>query len=91
MAGFVRICCCLLLFGVGAEALGGGDVGLIGSAIVAFAVNRVWREQQREQARAEHRRDVIADEELRADVRERRAQAERVGGRSGRGTTCPPA
>jgi hypothetical protein len=70
MGGLVRILSCLLLFGIGAEALGGGDVGLIGSAIVAFAINRAWRSQQREQARQQHRRDVIADEELRRQVRE---------------------
>jgi len=61
----VRILSCLLLFGIGAEALGGGDVGVILSGIVALAINRAWKAQQ-------HAADVIADENLRADVRELR-------------------
>lgn len=72
MAGLVRILSCLLLFGIGAQALGGGDVGVILSAIVALAANRVWRQQQHADARARHAADVIADENLRADVRELR-------------------
>jgi hypothetical protein len=69
MAGLVRILSCLLLFGIGAEALGGGDVGVILSAIVALAINRAWKAQQHVDARRQHQEDVVADENLRADVR----------------------
>jgi hypothetical protein len=75
MAGLVRILSCLLLFGIGAEALGGGDVGVILSAIVALAINRVWRQQQHLDARRRHQEDVVADENLRADVRELRQRS----------------
>lgn len=71
-AGLTRLLCCYLLFGIGAEALGGGDLGLIGSAIVALWINRAWRTQQHDDARREHARDVIADENLRLEVRHRR-------------------
>lgn len=37
----------MLLFGVGAEAFGGGGAGVIASAIIALAVNYVSRGQQR--------------------------------------------
>lgn len=75
MAGaLVRILSWLLLFGIGAQALGGGDVGVIGSAIVALAVNRAWRQQQHADARRQHAEDVIADEQLRLAVRERQSK-----------------
>jgi len=70
--GLVRILSCLILFGIGAEALGGGDVGLIVSGLVALAISRAWRNQQRADARQQHAQDVIADEQLRLEVRERR-------------------
>jgi hypothetical protein len=73
--GLVRILSCLILFGIGAEALGGGDVGVILSAIVALAINRVWRQQQHLDARRRHQEDVVADENLRADVRELRQRS----------------
>jgi hypothetical protein len=70
----LRILACLLLFGLGAEALGGGTLGVIGSAIVALAINRYWKAQQHADARQRHREDVIADEQLRLAVRERQAK-----------------
>ncbi len=70
--GLVRILSCLLLFGLGAEALGGGAFGVTASAVVAFGANYLWREQQRSDRLRLHREDVIADEQLRLDVRERR-------------------
>ena len=73
-AGLTRILSCMLLFGFGAEALGGGAVGVIGSAIVALGANYLWREQQRADAARVHRESVIADEELRLAVRERQAK-----------------
>jgi hypothetical protein len=68
----VRILSCLLLFGIGAEALGGGDVGVILSGIVALAISRAWKAQQHADVRRQHQEDVVADENLRADVRELR-------------------
>lgn len=70
LAGLTRVLSCLLLFGLGAEALGGGAVGVIGSAVVALGINHVWREQQHTDARRRHAEDVIADEELRLAVRD---------------------
>jgi hypothetical protein len=32
-SGLVRILSCLLLFGIGSEALGGGDVGIAGDGV----------------------------------------------------------
>jgi hypothetical protein len=72
VGGLVRILSCLLLFGIGAQALGGRDVGVILSGIVALAINRAWKAQQHADARRQHVADVIADENLRADVRELR-------------------
>ena len=67
MRGLTRIICVWLLFGMGAEALHGlGEgVAVILSAIVALAVNRMWRDQQRKQLAREHREAVEADEKLR--------------------------
>jgi hypothetical protein len=70
--GLVRILSCLLLFGIGSEALGGGGVGVIVSGVVALAANHLWKAQQHADARRQHAADVIADENLRADVRELR-------------------
>jgi hypothetical protein len=72
MGAFGRICSCLLLWGIGAQALGGGTVGVVLSALVALGANHAWKAQHRADARREHARDVIADEQLRAEVRERR-------------------
>jgi hypothetical protein len=74
--GLVRILSCLLLFGLSAQALGGGTVGVIGSAIVAPGANHLWHEQQRADATRVHREAVEADEDLRLAVRERRSKAE---------------
>ncbi len=74
-SGLTRLLCCYLLFGLGAAGLApvvGDTPAVILSAIVALAVNRVWRQQQHADARREHARDVIADEQLRLEVRERR-------------------
>jgi hypothetical protein len=68
MGGLVRIGSCLLLWGIGAQALGGGPVGVVVSAVVAFSVNRLWRLQQA----ADRRAAIVADEQLRLEVRERR-------------------
>jgi hypothetical protein len=76
MRGITRIICVWLLFGMGAEALHGlGEgVAVILSAIMALAVNRMWRDQQRKDLAREHREAVEADEELRAQVRARLAE-----------------
>jgi len=74
-SGLVRILSCLILFAIGAEALGGGDVGVILSGIVALAISRAWKAQQHADARRQHQEDVVADENLRADVRELRQRA----------------
>lgn len=71
-SGLTRILSCLILFGIGAQALGGGGVGVIGSGVVALAANHLWKAQQHADARRQHVADVIADERLRADVRELR-------------------
>lgn len=75
MRGITRIICVWLLFGMGAQALHGIGAGaaVVLSAIIAFAINRVWREQQRKDLAREHREAIQADEELRADVRLRLA------------------
>jgi hypothetical protein len=70
----IRVLSCLLLFDVGAQALGGGAFGVIVSGIVALAANRAWKRQQQAERAARHRQSVIADEDLRLEVRERRAK-----------------
>jgi O-antigen/teichoic acid export membrane protein len=70
VSGLIRILVCLGLFGVGAQALGGGTVGVFVSGAVALAVNHLWRQQQH----AEYRQSVIEDEDLRLEVRERRSK-----------------
>jgi O-antigen/teichoic acid export membrane protein len=64
-AGVTRILACLLLFGLGAEALGGGVVGVIFSALIAIFVNAYWRELQRRRFVREHVEAVDRDEALR--------------------------
>lgn len=75
-AGLLRLLCCFWVFGYGAYALSGlGDgPAVVIAALVALGINHVWREQQRERFAREHREAVIADEELRLEVRERRAK-----------------
>lgn len=70
----IRVLSCLLLFGVGAQALGSGTFGVIVSGIVALAANHAWKLQQQAERAAQHRQKVIADEDLRLKVRERRAR-----------------
>jgi predicted PurR-regulated permease PerM len=64
-AGVTRILACLLLFGLGAEALGGGAVGVILSALIAIFINAYWRELQRRRFAREHAEAVDRDEALR--------------------------
>ena len=78
MSALIRILSCLLLFGLGAQALGGGAIGVIGSGIVALATNRVWRWQEEDDRRRQHERSVVADEQLRLDVLHRREQEGRL-------------
>ncbi len=74
MGTLTRVFCCLILFGWGAEALGGGAVGVGISGAIALGASYLWREQQRQQRAQRHREAVIADEDLRLEVRERRAR-----------------
>ncbi|MHB1538693.1 MAG: hypothetical protein ACYCUM_13675 [Solirubrobacteraceae bacterium] len=71
--GFWRIVFCLLLFGLGCEALHGlGEgVAVVLSGIVALAGNYLWREQQRKQLAREHREQVEADTETRIATAQR--------------------
>lgn len=82
MRGLTRIICVWLLFGMGAEALHGLGEGaaVIFSAIMALAVNRMWRDQQRKDLAREHREAVEADEKLRIALW-RAARAEEKHGR----------
>ncbi len=75
-AGLLRLFSVWIIFGLGAEALHGLGEGaaVILSAIVALAINRVWRQQQHADARRQHAEDVEADEQLRLAIRERQAQ-----------------
>lgn len=76
MRGVTRILCVWLLFGIGAQALHGIGEGaaVVLSAIVALAINRAWRDQQRKDLAREHREAVEAEEELRGQVRARLAE-----------------
>jgi len=75
-SGLVRIVCCWWVFGFGAYALHGLGEGaaVVIAALGALGINRVWREQQRQDRARQHREAVIADEELRLAVRERQAK-----------------
>lgn len=64
----IRVLVCLLMFGLGAEALGGGPVALIISGAVSLWINWKWKQVNAE----EHQRRVVADEQLRLDVMHRR-------------------
>lgn len=80
-AGLGRLIACWLLFGVGAEALTpslGNTLAVIASAAIAIYLNTVWKDQQRQRFAREHREAVIADEELRRQVRSRRADRRAV-------------
>lgn len=73
-SGLVRLLCVFWVFGYGAYALGGGAVGVIVAAIIALAINRVWKQQQHADSRRQHVEDVEADEALRLKVREQRSR-----------------
>jgi hypothetical protein len=72
MSALGRILACLLLFGLGAQALGGGAIGVLVSALVSLAANRAWRIAQEADRRAAHRTQIMEDEELRLQIRDRR-------------------
>jgi hypothetical protein len=59
--GLLRILSCLILFGMGAEALHGLGEGaaVILSGIIAIGIDRVWKAQQHADARQQHREDVV--------------------------------
>lgn len=69
-----RVLVCLLLFGLGAQALGGGPIALIISGAIALYVSWRWKQVKAE----EHRRQVVADEQLRLDVLHRREREGRT-------------
>ncbi len=64
----IRVLTLVLLFGLGVEALGGGPVGVIISGTISLFLNFQWKRVDAEN----HRRSVVADEQLRMDVRARR-------------------
>lgn len=66
----IRVLVCLLMFGLGAQALGGGTFGVIVSGAIALAINWKWKQVNAQ----ERRQRVIDDEQLRLEVRERRRQ-----------------
>lgn len=66
----IRVLVCLLMFGLGAQALGGGAFGVILSGAIALAINWKWKQVKE----GERRQRVIDDEDLRLQVRERRAK-----------------
>lgn len=70
----VRTFVCLWLFGVGAEALGGGAFGVVVSGAVALYVNKLWHDQKREELQTRHRKQVEADERLRLWVRRQQSK-----------------
>lgn len=71
----MRIIICLLIFGwIVHEARGAGAAAILLAGLVALGVNRLWRRQQHAEALITHREEVIADEDLRLAVRERRAR-----------------
>lgn len=76
MSSLVRLVCVFWVFGWGAWALSGlGDApAVVIAALVALGINRVWREQQQQARAAQHRQNVIEDEDLRLEVRERRSK-----------------
>jgi hypothetical protein len=63
-----RVLCCLLLFGLGAEALGGGAVGVILSGGISLWLNHRWKEQERRDRLRVHRERIIDDERVRLQV-----------------------
>lgn len=78
LAGAGRVLACWMIFGYLAwqvHAAGLPEaVAVVVAAIVAFGLNRAWRQKQRQRLLREHREEVVADEQLRAEVRERRRQ-----------------
>jgi hypothetical protein len=78
MSTLLRIPVCLWVFGYGAYALGHGVIGFIGAGIVALFVNELWKEHQQQTEIRRHREAVVADEQLRLDVRHRREQEGRT-------------
>jgi uncharacterized membrane protein YfcA len=66
----IRVLVCLLMFGLGVQALGGGAVAVIVSGAVSLWINREWKRVNAE----DHRRQIIADEQLRLDVMHRRRE-----------------
>lgn len=69
-----RVFVCLLLFGWGAEALGGGTFAVIVSGAIALGASHLWKRADRERQEDAHRRQVIADATLRAEAWEQAAR-----------------
>jgi hypothetical protein len=74
----IRVLSCLLLFGLGAQALGGGAFGVIVSGAIALGANYLWKKQDRDERTRRHREQIVADEQLRLDVLHRREQEGRL-------------
>jgi hypothetical protein len=70
----IRVLSLLLLFGIGAQALGGGTFGVVVSGAIALAANHAWKKQDRQQRLAAHAEEVERDEALRLHVREQRTK-----------------
>jgi hypothetical protein len=70
----IRVLACLLMFGLGVQALGGGAVAVIVSGAISLWINREWKRVNAE----DHRRQIVADEQLRLDVMHRRREEGRL-------------
>ena len=70
----IRIFSCLLIFGLGAQALGGGAFGVLASGAIALATNHLWENRDRQQRLQVHTEEVERDEALRLHVREQRSR-----------------
>lgn len=69
-----RTLVCLLVFGSGAQLLGGGIFGVVVSGAFALYVNKLWHDQTRSELQQRHRKEVEADEALRLRVREQQSR-----------------
>jgi hypothetical protein len=74
----IRVLVCLLMFGLGVQALGGGTIAVIVSGAVSLYLNHLWKDQHRIEARNRHREQVVTDEQLHLDVMHRRREEGRL-------------
>lgn len=74
----IRVFSLLIVFGWGAQALGGGAFGVLVSGGIALALNQAWKKHDRQQYLEARREAILTDEAAYLEIH-RRAQTTEEG------------